>query len=348
MTVSTVHMNPKSLIAALMMACAMAIALPARAGKTLDQIRQKDQITCGVNTGVAGFSAADSQGKWSGMDVDVCKALAAAVLGSPDKVRYVPLAAAQRFTALQSGEVDLLSRNTTVTMSRDTALGLSFTAVMFYDGQGFMVPAKSGIKSAKQLKNATVCTQTGTTTEKNLSDFSRAHKLGIKPVVFERLDAANAAYFSGRCQAYTTDASGLASIRSREAKNPKDHVILPELISKEPLGPMVRKGDDEWLSVVRWTVHGLIEAEELGLRSNNLTQMLEGGDPTVLRLLGKGEDLGKLLGLDKEWLLRALTAVGNYGEIFERHLGEKTPIGLRRGSNALWTQGGLMYALPLR
>jgi general L-amino acid transport system substrate-binding protein len=282
------------------------------------------------------------------MDVDVCKALAAAVLGSPDKVRYVPLAAAQRFTALQSGEVDLLSRNTTVTMSRDTALGLSFTAVMFYDGQGFMVPAKSGIKSAKQLKNATVCTQTGTTTEKNLSDFSRAHKLGIKPVVFEKLDAANAAYFSGRCQAYTTDASGLASIRSREAKNPKDHVILPELISKEPLGPMVRKGDDEWLSVVRWTVYGLIEAEELGLRSNNLTQMLEGGDPTVLRLLGKGEDLGKLLGLDKEWLLRALTAVGNYGEIFERHLGEKTPIGLRRGSNALWTQGGLMYALPLR
>jgi general L-amino acid transport system substrate-binding protein len=341
-------MNPKSLIAALMAACAMAIALPARAGKTLDQIRQKDQIACGVNTGVAGFSAADSQGKWSGMDVDVCKALAAAVLGSPDKVRYVPLAAAQRFTALQSGEVDLLSRNTTVTMSRDTALGLSFTAVMFYDGQGFMVPAKSGIKSAKQLKNATVCTQTGTTTEKNLSDFSRAHKLGIKPVVFEKLDAANAAYFSGRCQAYTTDASGLASIRSREAKNPKDHVILPELISKEPLGPMVRKGDDEWLSVVRWTVYGLIEAEELGLRSNNLTQMLEGGDPTVLRLLGKGEDLGKLLGLDKEWLLRALTAVGNYGEIFERHLGEKTPIGLRRGSNALWTQGGLMYALPLR
>jgi general L-amino acid transport system substrate-binding protein len=337
--------KPIYLIAALMLATQM----PVWAGKTLDQIRQKDQLTCGVNTGIAGFSAADSQGKWSGMDVDVCKAIAAAVLGSPDKVRYVPLSAPQRFTALQSGEVDILSRNTTVTLSRDTALGLSLTAVMFYDGQGFMVPVKSGIKSAKQLKNATVCTQTGTTTEKNLSDFSRANKLNIKPVVFEKLDGANAAYFSGRCQAYTTDASGLASIRSREAKNPKEHVILPELISKEPLGPMVRKGDDEWLSIVRWTVYGLIEAEELGLRSENLTQMLsDSSDPAVLRLLGKGEDLGKALGLDKEWLLRALTAVGNYGEIFERHVGEKTPVGLKRGANALWTQGGLMYALPLR
>jgi len=327
----------------------MTCACSAWAGKTLDQIKQRDQLVCGVNTGIAGFSAADSQGKWSGMDVDVCKAVAAAVLGSPDKVRYVPLSAPQRFAALQSGEVDILSRNTTVTLSRDTALGLSLTAVVFYDGQGFMVSAKSGIKSAKQLKNATVCTQTGTTTEKNLSDFSRAHKLGIKPVVFEKLDAANAAYFSGRCQAYTTDASGLASIRSREAKNPKDHVILPDLISKEPLGPMVRKGDDEWLSVVRWTVYGLIEAEELGVRQDQVQQMQsESTDPAVLRLLGKGEDLGKMLGLDKEWLARALAAVGNYGEIFERHVGEKTPVGLKRGANALWTQGGLMYALPLR
>ena len=327
----------------------MTFACSAWAGKTLDQIKQRDQLVCGVNTGIAGFSAADSQGKWSGMDVDVCKAVAAAVLGSPDKVRFVPLSAPQRFAALQSGEVDILSRNTTVTLSRDTALGLSLTAVVFYDGQGFMVSAKSGIKSAKQLKNATVCTQTGTTTEKNLSDFSRAHKLGIKPVVFEKLDAANAAYFSGRCQAYTTDASGLASIRSREAKNPKDHVILPDLISKEPLGPMVRKGDDEWLSVVRWTVFGLIEAEELGVRQDQVQQMQsESTDPAVLRLLGKGEDLGKMLGLDKEWLARALAAVGNYGEIFERHVGEKTPVGLKRGANALWTQGGLMYALPLR
>jgi general L-amino acid transport system substrate-binding protein len=331
--------------------CALTLTLmpAAWAGKTLDQIKQKDQLTCGVSTGVSGFSAADSQGKWSGMDVDVCKAIAAAVLGSPDKVRYVPLSAPQRFTALQSGEIDVLSRNTTVTLSRDTALGLSLTAVLFYDGQGFMVPAKSGIKSAKQLKNATVCVQSGTTTEKNLSDYSRAHKLGIKPVVFEKLDASNAAYFSGRCQAYSTDASGLASIRSREAKNPKEHVILPELISKEPLGPMVRKGDDEWLSIVRWTVHGLIEAEEQGITSENLQKLLaESSDPVVLRLLGKGEDLGKMLGLDKEWLQRAISAVGNYGEIFERNVGEKTPVGLKRGSNALWTRGGLLYAMPLR
>ena len=327
----------------------MTCACSAWAGKTLDQIKQRDQLVCGVNTGIAGFSAADSQGKWSGMDVDICKAVAAAVLGNPDKVRYVPLSAPQRFAALQSGEVDILSRNTTVTLSRDTALGLSLTAVVFYDGQGFMVSAKSGIKSAKQLKNATVCTQTGTTTEKNLSDFSRAHKLGIKPVVFEKLDAANAAYFSGRCQAYTTDASGLASIRSREAKNPKDHVILPDLISKEPLGPMVRKGDDEWLSIVRWTVYGLIEAEELGITSDNMNQLLnDSSDPAVQRLLGKGDDLGKMLGLEKDWMARALAAVGNYGQMYERHVGEKTPVGLKRGANALWTQGGLIYALPLR
>ncbi len=331
--------------------CALTLTLmpAAWAGKTLDQIKQKDQLTCGVSTGVSGFSAADSQGKWSGMDVDVCKAIAAAVLGSPDKVRYVPLSAPQRFTALQSGEIDVLSRNTTVTLSRDTALGLSLTAVLFYDGQGFMVPAKSGIKSAKQLKNATVCVQSGTTTEKNLSDYSRAHKLGIKPVVFEKLDASNAAYFSGRCQAYSTDASGLASIRSREAKNPKEHVILPELISKEPLGPMVRKGDDEWLSIVRWTVHGLIEAEEQGITSENLQKLLaESADPVVLRLLGKGEDLGKMLGLDKEWLQRAISAVGNYGEIFERNVGPKTALKLPRGANNLWNKGGFMYAPPVR
>lgn len=327
----------------------LSLTAPAWAGKTLEQIRQNGQISCGVSTGVAGFSAADSQGQWSGIDVDVCKALAAAVLGSPDKVRYVPLASPQRFAALQSGEVDILSRNTTVTLSRDTALGLSMTAILIYDGQGFMVPAKSNIKSARQLNNATVCVQTGTSSEKNLSDYSRTYKLNIKPVVFEKIDAANAAYFSGRCQAYTTDASGLAAIRSREAKNPKDHVILPDLISKEPLGPMVRKGDDDWLSIVRWTVYGLIEAEELGVTSGNLNQLMaESADPAVNRLLGKGDDLGKMLGLDKEWLARALGAVGNYGEMFERHLGEKTPVGLKRGANALWTRGGLLYAPPLR
>lgn len=324
-------------------------ATPAHAGKTLDAIKERGQVVVGVSTGVAGFSAADSQGRWSGIDVDIGKAIAAALLGDPEKVRWVPLAAAQRFTAIQSGEVDVLSRNTTVTLTRDASLGLAQTAIVFYDGQGFMVPARSKVTSAKQLKGATVCVQSGTTTEKNLTDFSRANKLDLKPVVFDKLDAANAAYFGGRCQAYTTDSSGLASIRSKEAKDPKDHVILPELISKEPLGPLVRRGDDEWLAIVRWVVYGLIEAEEAGITQATVAQLkADSTDPVVQRLLGKGDDMGKLLGLDREWLVRALTAVGNYGEIYERNLGEKTPVGLPRGKNALWTDGGLMYALPIR
>ena len=319
------------------------------AGKTLEAIKQRDAISCGVNTGLAGFGAADSQGKWSGLDIDMCRALAAAVLGNADKVRYVPLSAPQRFTALQSGEVDILSRNTSFTLTRDASLGLHLTAVTYYDGQGFMVPASANLKSAKQLKGATVCVQSGTTTEKNLTDFSRANKLDIKPVVFEKFDAANAAYFSGRCKAYTTDASSLASIRAKEAKNPKDHVILPELISKEPLGPLVRRGDDDWAAIVKWTIYGLIEAEEYGVTASNLEKLKsDSTDPVVLRLLGKSDDTGKLLGLDRDWLARAIGAVGNYGEIFERNLGEKTPMGLKRGLNAQWNKGGLQYALPIR
>lgn len=329
---------------------ALGLCLPqAWAGKTLDAVKQRGQVVCGVNTGLAGFGAADSQGKWSGMDVDVCRAVAAAVLGDANKVRFVPLSAPQRFTALQSGEVDVLSRNTTFTLTRDASLGLHQTAVTFYDGQAFMVPAKANLKSAKQLKGATVCVQSGTTTEKNLSDFSRANKLDLKPVVFEKFDAANAAYFAGRCKAYTTDASGLAAIRAKEAKTPKDHVILPELISKEPLGPLVRRGDDEWLAIVKWTVYGLIEAEEVGITAANLESLkTESTDPVVLRLLGKSDDTGKLLGLDRDWLARAITAVGNYGEMFERHLGEKTPLALKRGLNAQWNKGGLQYAIPIR
>ena len=319
------------------------------AGKTLDAIKQKDQISCGVNTGLAGFGAADSQGKWTGLDVDICRAIASAVLGSADKVRYVPLSAPQRFTALQSGEIDILSRNTTFSLTRDASLGLNQTAVTFYDGQGFMVPTKSNIKSAKQLKGATVCVQSGTTTEKNLNDFSKANKLDVKPIVFEKLEAANAAYFSGRCKAYTTDASGLASIRSKEAKNPKEHLILPELISKEPLGPMVRRGDDEWFAITKWVIYGLLEAEELGIDSKNIeTLKNQSTDPAILRLLGKSDDMGKLLGLDREWLARAVAQVGNYAEIFERNVGEKTPLALKRGHNALWTQGGLQYPIPIR
>ena len=340
-----------AMLTSALLALASTLLTPQKAwaGKTVEAIKQRDAISCGVNTGLAGFGAADSQGKWSGLDIDMCRALAAAVLGNADKVRYVPLSAPQRFTALQSGEVDILSRNTSFTLTRDASLGLHLTAVTYYDGQGFMVPASANIKSAKQLKGATVCVQSGTTTEKNLTDFSRANKLDIKPVVFEKFDAANAAYFSGRCKAYTTDASGLASIRAKEAKNPKDHVILPELISKEPLGPLVRRGDDEWAAIVKWTIYGLIEAEEYGVTASNLEKLKsDSTDPVVLRLLGKSDDTGKLLGLDRDWLARAIDAVGNYGEIFERNLGEKTPMNLKRGLNAQWNKGGLQYALPIR
>lgn len=333
----------------LALALSLAALTGAHAGKTLETLRQRDQIAVGVSTGVPGFSAADSQGRWSGLDVDIARAVAAAVLGNPDKIKWVPLASQQRFTALQSGEVDVLSRNTSLTLTRDAAMGLAATAVVFYDGQGFMVPAKTGVKSAKQLKGATVCVQSGTTSEKNLADFSRANKLALKPVVFDKFDAANAAYFAGRCQAYTTDASGLASVRAREAKDPKAHVILPELISKEPLGPLVRRGDDEWLAIVRWVIYGLIEAEENGItRANVDKHKADTTDPVIGRLLGTTEDMGKPLGLDRDWLVRALKAVGNYGEIYERNVGEKTPVGLPRGKNQQWNQGGLLYALPVR
>ncbi|MDT7837236.1 amino acid ABC transporter substrate-binding protein [Aquabacterium sp. OR-4] len=325
-----------------------ATALPAHAGKTLDAIKARGQLVCGVNTGLAGFSQADSQGNWSGLDVDVCKAIAASVLGDAGKVKYVPLNAQQRFTALQSGEIDILSRNTTWTLTRDASLGMHFTGATYYDGQGFMVPAKGKIKSAKQLKGATVCVQSGTTTEKNLTDFSRANGLAIKPVVFEKVEAATGAYFAGRCQAYTTDASGLASVRNKEAKNPAEHLILPELISKEPLGPSVRRGDDEFYAIAKWVIFALIEGEEFGITQANVDQQKSSTDPVVQRILGTSEDTGKLLGLDKEWAARAIKATGNYGEIFERNVGPKSPLGLPRGVNNLWNKGGIMYAPPVR
>ena len=326
------------------------LAAPAHAGKTLDAIKARGQVVCGVNTGLAGFAAADSSGKWSGLDIDVCKALAAATLSDPEKVKYVPLNAQQRFTALQSGEVDVLARNTTFTLTRDASLGLSATVVNYYDGQGFMVPVKSKMKNAKQLKGQTVCVQSGTTTEKNLTDFSKANNLAIKPVVFEKLEAAENAYFTGRCIAYTTDASGLSSTRSKVAKDPKEHLILPDLISKEPLGPMVRRGDDEWFAIVKWVMYGTMEAEEYGVTQANVDQMkATSTDPVVQRLLGGGnEDTGKLLGLDKDWMARVIKAVGNYGESFERNVGPNTPLNLPRGLNNLWNKGGLMYAIPVR
>jgi general L-amino acid transport system substrate-binding protein len=319
----------------------------ATAGPMLDKVKQNG-LVCGVSTGVAGFSIADSQGKYTGLDVDVCRALAAAVTGDANKVRFVPLSAQQRFTALQSGEVDVLSRNTTWTLQRDTQLGLNFAPVTFYDGQGFMVPKSLGVKSAKELNGATICVQPGTTTELNLADYFRANKLQFKPVVIEKLDEVEAAYFSGRCDAYTTDKSGLASTRLTKAPKPEDHIILPETISKEPLAPAVRHGDDEWYDVVKWTVYALIEAEERGVGQKNVDEMTKSDDPNVKRLLGTTPGMGKALGLDDKWAYNAIKQVGNYGEIFDRNVGKDSPIKLERGLNDLWTRGGLMYAMPIR
>lgn len=318
------------------------------AGKTLDAVRHRGVLQCGVSTGVAGFSAPDSKGRWSGLDVDVCRAVAAAVLHDPEKVKFVPLNAQQRFASLQSGQIDVLSRNTSWTLTRDASLGFHFTGITYYDGQGFLIPKKYKVTSPKQLKGAQVCVQAGTTTEKNLSDFSRTNNLGIKPVVFDTFEAAFKAFFAGRCQAYTTDASGLASVRNKEAPHPDDYLILPELISKEPLGPAVRRGDDEWFDIVKWTVFALQEAEELGLTQANVAQGSRSTDPAVLRFVGASEDTGKLLGLDKAWALRAVQAVGNYGEMFERNVGSHSVLQLPRGLNRLWTQGGLVYAPPIR
>jgi general L-amino acid transport system substrate-binding protein len=271
------------------------------------------------------------------------------LLSDPTKIKYTPLNAAQRFAVLQAGEIDILSRNTTWTLNRDASLGLHFTGVTYYDGQGFMVPKKSKITSATKLKGATVCVQSGTTTEKNLNDYSKVMKLNMKPVVFDTQEATNKAYFAGRCQAYTTDASGLASVRNKEATNPDDHVILPELISKEPLGPSVRRGDDEFFAIVKWVAYALIEAEEYGITQANVDQMKASStDPVVQRILGTSEDTGKLLGLDKDWAYRAIKAVGNYGEMFERNVGPKSTLKLPRGLNNQWNKGGLMYAPPVR
>jgi general L-amino acid transport system substrate-binding protein len=337
-----------STLAAAAAAVVTLTATPAHAGKTIDAIKARGQVICGVNPSLPGFAAADSQGNWTGFDVDICKAVSATVLSDATKVKWTPLNASQRFAALQAGEIDVLSRNTTWTLTRDASLGLNFTGVTYYDGQGFMVTKKSKITSAKQLKGATVCVQSGTTTEKNLADYSKAMKLNMKPVVFETQEATNKAYFTGRCQVYTTDASGLASVRNKEATNPADHLILPDLISKEPLGPSVRRGDDEWFAIVKWVVFALIEAEEYGITQANVDQMKSSTDPVVQRILGTSEDTGKLLGLDKEWAYRAIKAVGNYGEMFERNLGPNSTLKLPRGANNLWSKGGLIYAPPVR
>ncbi|MBM3554385.1 MAG: amino acid ABC transporter substrate-binding protein [Alphaproteobacteria bacterium] len=324
------------------------VATAAQAGPDLDQIKARGQIVCGVSTGLAGFSQADSQGKWTGLDVDLCRAVSAALFGDPNKVKYTALTAQHRFTALQSKEVDILSRNTTWTMTRDTSLGLNFAGVNYYDGQGFMVPKKLNVKSARELAGASVCVQPGTTTELNLADYFRANKMEFKPVVIERLDEVNAAYFAGRCDVLTTDASGLASVRSKDAPNPNDHVILPELISKEPLGPVVRHGDDQWLDLVKWTHYAMLEAEEFGITSANVDEMTKSANPGVQRLLGVTGEFGKMLGVDNKWAYNAIKMVGNYGESFERNVGRGSALKLERGLNAQWTKGGLQYAMPVR
>ena len=323
------------------------LAGAAQAQGTLNSIKQKGYISCGSNPGLAGFGVPDAQGRWTGLDVDFCRALSAAIFNDVGKVRYIPLSAKDRFTALQSGEVDILSRNTTWSMSRDTTLGLDFPAINFYDGQGFMVKKKLGVASAKQLDGATVCTQQGTTTELNLADYFRANKLKYEVVAFASADETFKAYDAGRCDAFTTDASGLYAERLRAAA-PDDNIVLPEIISKEPLGPTVRQGDAQWADIVRWTHYAMLNAEEAGITQANVDQMKGSDNPDVRRILGTEGKFGEGLGLTNDWAYRVIKLVGNYGEVFERNVGQGSPLKIQRGVNALWSKGGLQYGPPIR
>jgi general L-amino acid transport system substrate-binding protein len=316
---------------------------------TLDDVKARGKLNCGVSSGLTGFSQPDANGVWEGFDVAVCRAVAAAVLGDSTAVEFVPLTTQVRFTALASGEIDILARNTTWTFSRDTDLKLDFIGVNYYDGQGFMVPKSLGVTSAKDLDGATVCIQTGTTTELNLADFFRANNISYEPIPIETNAEAQQQYLAGACDVYTTDASGLAATRAT-FETPGDHVILPEIISKEPLGPVVRHGDNEWGDIAMWTLNALIAAEELGVTSANVEELSAAAttNPEINRLLGTEGDLGAMIGLDAQWAVRAIAAGGNYGELFEKNIGVNTPIGLARGLNAQWTEGGLIYAPPFR
>jgi general L-amino acid transport system substrate-binding protein len=318
------------------------------AGETFDAVKARGELICGVHTGLYGFGAPDEKGNWSGLDIDMCRAVAAAVFGDATKVKYVPLSAQARLTALQSGEIDMLSRNTTWTLSRDTANGLNFTVTNYYDGQGFMVKKSLGVKSALELDGATVCVQTGTTTEVNLADYFRANKMNFTPVTIEKYEEVTAAYLAGRCDAITSDASQLAAIRANDTPDPADHVILPEIISKEPLAPAVRQGDDQWFDVVKWTIFATMEAEEKGVTSANVDEAKKSTDPTVMRLVGTTPGMGANLGLDEAWAYNIIKQVGNYGEIYERNVGMDSKLQLPRGLNAMWTKGGLMYSPAFR
>ena len=314
---------------------------------TLDEVRAKGVLSAGVNSGLAGFAMPDEKGVWKGLDVDTAKAIAAAVFGDAEKVKYIAVTAVQRLPALQSKEIDVLCRNTTVTLTRETVNGLNFVHVNYYDGQGFLISKKKKINTAKKLKGATVCTLPGTTTEMNAADFFRKNGMAWKPLVIENNAELNKAFFAGRCDVLTSDASQLAGIRS-VAPNPDDYIILPEIISKEPLAPVVRHGDDQWYDIVNWTVNALLEAEELGITSQNVDEMLKSTDPQVQRFLGVSPGYGKALGLDEKWAYNIIKQVGNYAEVFDRNVGAKTPLALERGLNDLWTKGGLMYAIPFR
>ena len=326
----------------------LAISFAAASAATLDTVKQRGTLVCGVSAGFAGFSTPDSQGNYKGLDVDYCRALAAGVLGDASKVRYVALTAQNRFTALQSGEIDVLYRNSTQTFLRGATLGLRQGPVNFYDGQGFVVRADAGVKDIKGLNGATVCVAQGTTHEVTLGDYGRANGIEWKPLVFDRTDTMYQTFFGGRCDAMTQDASELAGAVTTAASNPADYVVLPQTISKEPLGPFTRNGDEVWSDIITWLHYGLVEAEELGVTAANVDEMTKSPTPAIQRLLGTAGDLGSRLGVDNKWMVQAIKATGNYAEIFERNVGKSSPLKLDRGLNATWTKGGLMYALPFK
>jgi general L-amino acid transport system substrate-binding protein len=329
------------------LALLLAVATQSASAQTLKAVKDRGILNCGANGTLAGFGLPDAQGKWTGLDVDFCRAIAAAVLNDAEKVKYVPLSAKDRFTALQSGEVDVLARNTTWTSSRDTSLGLNFTGVNYYDGQGFMVRKSLKVNSALELNGASVCVQQGTTTELNLADYFSANKMQLKSVTFATANEAVKAYDAGRCDAYTTDASALYAERLR-VTDPNDHIILPEIISKEPLGPAVRHGDDQWFDIVKWILFAMMNAEELNVSSKNVDEALKSTNPEIKRFVGTEGNFGEQLGLSKDWAVRVVKQVGNYGESFERNVGLGSPLKIERGLNKLWTKGGIQYAPPIR
>jgi len=329
------------------LALAVILAAQSASAQTLQTVKDRGILNCGANGTLAGFGLPDAQGNWTGLDVDVCRAIAAAIFNDASKVKFVPLSAKDRLTALQSGEVDLLVRNTTWTLSRDTSLGLNFTGVDYYDGQGFMVHKALKVNSALELNGASVCVQQGTTTELNLADFFRAHNMQLKSVTFATANEAVKAYDAGRCDAYTSDASGLYAERLR-LSNPNDHIVLPEIISKEPLGPAVRHGDDQWFDIVKWVLFAMLNAEELNLTQNNVDEMVKSSNPEIRRFVGTEGNYGEQLGLTKDWAVRIIKLVGNYGESFERNVGQGSPLKIDRGLNKLWSKGGIQYAPPIR